>query len=205
MRTTGRSLIAFFLLSVVAGVSIALGAQQPQNPSISVDLKFDINQQSSEAIIKLVVTGESIVSSLKDSLGEEGIKNLLSKEIGAPERLIEVNFGESNLSILIKMIGQSPPHDGIDFVIHGDVGEVIAALLGKLGLSGIPVNLSVSINLPKGAEVKELKVSPEDSFETKVEDSFIIIISKSPSTLGKGSLSLHLKYSIQGSKRTSGE
>jgi len=141
---------------------------------------------------------------VKSLLGEKA-EVFLSKEAGIPKEFVKVNFGEKEAEISLEIVGCPPPNDGINFVIQSDVGEVVSAFLKKLGLSGVPVNLSILISLPKGAEVKELEVSPRSSFNAQVEGCSIIISSKSPLSMSKGSLSLYIRYSMPGSKRIPGE
>jgi len=192
------------LLSLTVGLSLRMNAQRPPSSSVSVSLNFIVGRKSSEAHIHVKVVGETMVSSVKSLLGEKA-EVFLSKEAGIPKEFVKVNFGEKEAEISLEIVGCSPPNDGIDFVIQSDIGEVISAFLEKLGLSGVPVNLSILISLPKGAEVKELEVSPGSSFNTQVEGCSIIISSKFPLSMSKGSLSLYIRYSMPGSKRIPGE
>ncbi len=203
MKKVSYALIVL-LLSLTAGLSLRMGAQKPSSSSVSVSLNFIIDHKYSETHIHVKVVGETIVSSVKSLLGEKA-EVFLSKEAGVPKEFVKASFREKEAEISLEIVGCPPPNDGINFVIQSDVGEVVSAFLEKLGLSGVPVNLSILISLPKGAEVKELEVSPRSSFNAQVEGCSIIISSKSPLSMSKGSLSLYIRYSMPGSKRIPGE
>ncbi|HIE24161.1 MAG TPA: hypothetical protein EYP68_08050 [Candidatus Korarchaeota archaeon] len=206
MKIIASALIMLVFLSVITGVSLKMYAQQSQVSPVSINLQFIVGQKTSEVSINIKVIGEPMISSVKSLLGgPEVAENLLSDKLNIPRKFVRISYEDKEINISLKSVGSPPPNDGIDFIVQEEVSAPIAALLEKLGLSGVPINLSIAIMLPKGAEIRELKISLEKAFDTQVDGTAVIISSKSPLILGKTTLSLYLRYSIPGSKRVPGE
>ncbi|RLG46432.1 MAG: hypothetical protein DRN92_05265 [Thermoproteota archaeon] len=205
MKLLASALIIVALLSIVAGISARMSAQQPPTSSVSVSLKYVLDESSARASIDVKIKGESVAALYKMLGGASKAKSVLSERLNIPSELINIKFTDKEAHVSLKLAGHAPPYDGIDFIIQEDIGSAIALLLEKIGLTGIPINLSLGFDLPKGAEVKELVVSPENAFNVSVEGSRVVITSRSSLTLGKGSFSLYLRYSNPKSRRNPGE
>ncbi len=205
MKLTASALIIIALLSIVAGISVRMNAQQPLASSISVDLKFVFSQKSTKAFVDIKLSGDSAMAFSKMLGSSKKPESLLSERLKVSSEFVSFSFKGGEASVSLKLTGHSPPCDGIDFVVQEDMASTIALLLEKIGLTGVSTNLSITFVLPKGAEVKELKISPEDAFNVSIEGSKVVITSKAPMVPKKGFFSLYLRYSNPEAKRKPGE